>query len=244
MSCLRIGTWNIASTDDFESVLLRISRLELDMCALQEVSGDAHSDITHRLASGTSGRTAYTGSFTPALAAVSAKHQPSRQYGLATIFRSGIHTLWTSTRILGPVTAQPEKRTAESEPRLLQITLVAGAYPLLLGNTHLAHTPDWRQSTARGDQSTDIALYLSYYSQKSKILLCGDFNAEPDSGDIEPIRKVLPFCLPPQSSSYVGESPGKILDYFLSSDPMSATVEIHDATGLSDHNLIVLHIEV
>ena len=239
---LRIGTWNIAANRDLHSVIHQIAKYGIDICVLQEVVTDAEDVNWPPLLGVETNRTIYKSYFSPALASPNKFFRPSRQYGLATLVLSDIECASLRTCMLAADTVGCV-RTAETEQRILQISHLLTNPPILLANTHLAHTKDWSNSSFRAAQAADIALFLSTGHPNNRVILCGDFNISPNSEDLTPIRSVLPVQYVPDKPTYPTPLPGRVIDYFFSKEPLNAFVEVHSMPQLSDHNLVILQIE-
>ncbi len=228
---LTIATWNIGSSRDFGAIAARVAALNIDICALQEVSLDPAAGLASMFDGGKGG--AYGWHFAPAR---SSDTGPAAGFGLG--FLSRVPLRRSASLALGP---RPGHATADSEHenRILQIVVPDVRRPILLGNTHLAATDDWSLSAVRRAQARAIADIFRPSAAQAAVILGGDFNIGPSSSDLAELRDVLPFVHCSSGATFIGEPDRPPIDFFLSSQPVAMGVTVHSSQGLSDHDIVV-----
>jgi endonuclease/exonuclease/phosphatase family metal-dependent hydrolase len=235
---LRIATWNIASNKNYDAIAAKMAELDIDMCAMQEVSLDPAIDLPAIFGHG-QGNTGYCWYFTPALVPEELGGGNYEYYGLAMVSRiplSRMAAFQLGPRPTGSVV------NAENEPRILQVAALPLEAPVFIGNTHLAATGDWSASAVRRSQAGKIASILRPLATRGPLILCGDFNVGPSSSDLAEIREVLPYFHSSHEPTFVRDHDRAPIDFFCSSVASEATVSICPADGLSDHNIVVASI--
>jgi endonuclease/exonuclease/phosphatase family metal-dependent hydrolase len=234
---LRIGTWNIGASRNVRSIFRTAQALDLDICLLQEVALDSQSfaDWENQAKDG------FIFLCNSALATISADFHPSRQYGIATILKRSVKLSGLTSFLLSPFERQ--RLTSENEQRLLQILSVDAGERLAIANTHLAHTRGWAPSQYRLAQIGDISLYLQPLAANGPVILGGDFNVTSGDAEMAQLRQTLPHAFVPEGESYVGETPGRTIDYFISNKRLQAVARLHQTPEITDHNLVVLDVE-
>jgi endonuclease/exonuclease/phosphatase family metal-dependent hydrolase len=238
---LRVGSWNIGASRDVKSIFGTVRALDLDICLLQEVALDSQSFADWESRAKDSGKDGFVFLCNSALATISADFHPSRQYGIATILKRSVKLSGLTSFLLSPFERQ--RLTAENEQRLLQILSVEAGERLIIANTHLAHTEGWAPSQYRRAQIGDISLYLQPLAASGPAILGGDFNVTSGSAEMDQLRQTLPHAFVPEGESYVGETPGRTIDYFISNKRLQARVSLHQTREITDHNLVVLDVE-
>jgi hypothetical protein len=74
------------------------------------------------------------------------------------------------------------------------------------------------------------------------LILGGDFNVIPSSGDLAALRTALPHIHAGQEATYMGDDGYGVIDFFCSSVPLNVEISVSAADGLSDHNIAVASI--
>jgi endonuclease/exonuclease/phosphatase family metal-dependent hydrolase len=234
---LRIGTWNIASSNNHDAIVSRLAQLDIDICALQEVMFDYAVDLPTVLDCRAGCLCDYYWHFTPALMPDQLGGGKSQYFGLAIVSRSPLQREVSFQ--LGPMHAG-RIANAESEPRVLQIAAPQLDRPLIIGNTHLASTEGWSLSATRRSQAARVADIVRSIALPAPLILCGDFNTDPFSSDLTELRQVLPYVYSSKEATYVEASNQRPpIDFFCSSVALTASISVFAAEGLSDHNLVV-----
>jgi endonuclease/exonuclease/phosphatase family metal-dependent hydrolase len=235
---LRIGTWNIASNRNHAAVASRIAKLDLDICAMQEVRIDCTDDLPAILNPASSSLGGYCWYFAPALSPRQLDSRKSEYFGNAIM--SKIPFRHVASFQLCPNCNGPDM-SAEAEPRIMQLAILhqnQWGREFALGNTHLAATEGWSLSRTRRSQASGIADVLRSITTQCSMILCGDFNSGPFSSDLTELRGVLPHAYSGSSGTYIGE-PGPPVDFFCSSSALAADVSVFEPEGLSDHDIVV-----
>lgn len=233
---LRIATWNIASNRNYDAVAAKIAELDIDICALQEVSLEPAVDLPAMFGRGQGNASGYCWHFTPALAPEELGSGKNEYYGLAIVSR--IPPSRTAAFQLGPGHTGSAV-DAEKEPRILQVAALPLQGPVFIGNTHLAATADWSLSAVRRSQAGKIAGFLRPLATQGPLILCGDFNAEPSSSDLAEIRQALPYFYSSLERTYSQDHGRPPIDFFCSSVPLEVNISVFSAGDLSDHNIVV-----
>ena len=236
---LRIGTWNIGSNRNYDAIISRISELDVDVCAMQEVWLDCATDLP--ALANRRGRGGYCWYFTPALSPYELDRHKSEYDGLAILSREPLR--WIASFQLGPGSLDREL-TSESEPRIVQVAASPLKRPILVGNTHLAATGDWTPSSIRQSQASRLSDILRAVAGQGDVVLCGDFNTGPSSSDLEELRNVLPHGYASTRGTYVGEPERPPIDFFRSSTELALEVLVFAAKGLSDHDIAVATLQL
>ena len=232
----RIATWNIASNKNFDAISSRIAELNIDICALQEVSFDPTADLPALFGHLARNATEYDWHFMPALTPEQLGGGKFEYYGLGLLSRIPLHrtaAFQLEPKNIGPIV------NVENEPRILQIATLKSEQPILIANTHLAATYDWSMSAVRRLQAADIANMLRLCAKNETLILCGDFNAAPSSSDLAKLKEVLPHVYSSKESTYVKEPARPPIDFYFSSAPLDVDISVHPSDGLSDHNIVV-----
>jgi endonuclease/exonuclease/phosphatase family metal-dependent hydrolase len=94
---------------------------------------------------------------------------------------------------------------AETEPRILQVAALQLEQSVFIGNTHLAATDNWSWSAVRRSQAARISGILRPLAAQGPLILCGDFNTEPSSGDLTDMREALPYVYSSGEATYIGD---------------------------------------
>jgi endonuclease/exonuclease/phosphatase family metal-dependent hydrolase len=233
---LRIGTWNIASNRNHDAIVSRIARLDVDICAVQEVLLDCRVDLPAVFAAGIGVLHGYCWHFAPALSPDELGSSTCEFYGLAILSR--IPLRWVASFQLGPQNTG-RIASAESEPRILQVATPQLDRPVIIGNTHLAATDDGSLSPTRRSQAERIADIVRSITTPGPLILCGDFNAGPSSSDLTELRRVLPHAYASKEGTFIGEEDRPPIDFFCSATALAVGVSVFPAEGLSDHNIVV-----
>ncbi|MGB8398781.1 endonuclease/exonuclease/phosphatase family protein [Bradyrhizobium sp.] len=236
---LRLATWNIASNEDFEAVAAKIAQLDIDVCAMQEVSLDPAADLSTMFGHGPGHASGYHWYFTPALVPEELGGGKRAYYGLAMASRIPLYRM--AAFQLGPQHTGSVVN-AEHEPRILQVAALPLQGPIFIGNTHLASTGDWSSSAVRRSQAEKIAGILRPLATLGPLILCGDFNAAPSSSDLAEIREALPCFYASKQGTYVGAPDRPPIDFFCASIALDADISVCPAAGLSDHNIVVANL--
>ena len=235
-STFRIATWNIASNKNFDALASRIAELDIDICALQEVSFDPIADLPAMFGHLNRNATEYDWHFMPALTPEQLGGGKFEYYGLGLLSRIPLHR--TAAFQLGPKNIGPILNV-ENEPRILQIATPKSKKPILIANAHLAATDDWSMSAVRRLQVADIANIQRPCAKSEILILCGDFNAAPASSDLDELREVLPYIYSGEEATYVKEPSSPPIDFFFCSAPLEVDISVCSSSGLSDHNIVV-----
>jgi len=236
---LRIATWNIASNKDYDAIAAKIAQLDVDLCAVQEVSLDPAVDLPTMFGHGLGNASGYHWYFTPALVPEELGGGKYAYYGLAMVSRIPLYRM--AAFQLGPQHTGSVV-DAENEPRILQVGALPVEGPIFIGNTHLASTGDWSVSAVRRSQAGKIASILRPLATRGPLILCGDFNAEPSSSDLAEIREALPCFYSSKEGTYVEEPSRPPIDFFCSSVALEVDIFVCPAGGLSDHNIVVANL--
>ncbi len=236
MKSLRIATWNIASNRDYEAIAAKIAQLDVDICAVQEVSLDPAVDLPALFGHGLGNASGYHWYFTPALVPEEWGGGKYAYFGLAMVSRIPLRRM--AAFQLGPQHSGLVV-DAENEPRILQVGALPVEQPIFIGNTHLASTENWSSSAVRRSQAMKIARILQPLAMRGPLILCGDFNAEPTSSDLAGIRGALPCFYSSKEGTYVEEPSRPPIDFFCSSVALEVDISVYPAGGLSDHNVVV-----
>jgi len=232
----RIATWNIASNKNFDAIASRISDLDIDICAMQEVSFAPTTDLPAMFGHMDGSASEYDWHFMPALTPERLGGGKFEYYGLGLFSR--IRLRRTAAFQLGPKDIGPPFN-AESEPRILQIATANLGKPFLIANTHLAATDDWSMSAVRRLQAMNVADILRSSAEKEVLILCGDFNTAPASSDLAKLKEVLPHVYSSKMSTYVMEPVRPPIDFFFCSAPLELDISVHPSGGMSDHDIVV-----
>lgn len=232
----RIATWNIASNKNFNAIASRIAELDIDICAMQEVSFAPTTDLPAMFGRVDGNTSEYDWHFMPALTPEQLGGGKFEYYGLGLFSRIRLHR--TAAFQLGPKDIGPPFG-AESEPRILQIATLSLEKPILVANTHLAATDDWSMSAVRRSQAMNVADILRSSAEKEVLILCGDFNAAPASSDLAQLKEVLPHVYSSKVSTYVPEPIRPPIDFFFCSAPLELDIAVYPSGGLSDHDIVV-----
>lgn len=233
---LRIATWNIGSNKNYDAVAAKIAELDIDICALQEVSLDPAVDLPVIFDRGQANASGYCWYFTPALVPEELGGGKYEYFGLAIVSRiplSRMAAFQLGPRHTGSVV------DAENEPRILQLATPLLERPVFIGNTHLAATGDWSLSAVRRSQAGKVAGMLRPLATRGPLILCGDFNVEPSSSDLAEIREALPYFYSSTERTYLEDHGRPPIDFFCSSVALEAKISVVPADGLSDHNIVV-----
>ena len=233
---LRIATWNIGSNKDYDAIAANIEQLDVDICAVQEVSLDPAVDLPVVFGRGKGHGSGYCWYFTPALVPEELGGAKHEYFGLALVSRIPLSRM--ASFQLGPGNTGSAV-DAENEPRILQVAALPLADPVFIGNTHLAATADWSPSAVRRSQAGKIAGMLRPLATQGPLILCGDFNAGPSSSDLAEIRDALPHFHSSSRGTYGGERGRAPIDFFYSSVAREVSVSVFSADDLSDHNIVV-----
>lgn len=236
-----MATWNIASNKNFNAVASRVAELNVDLCALQEVSFDPIVDLRAMFGHADGNAIEYDWHFMPALTPQQFGGGKFEYYGLGLLSRIPLHR--TAAFQLDPNGIGPILNV-ENEQRILQIATPKSEKPILIANTHLAATADWSMSAVRRLQVAHIANILRPCAKSEIVILCGDFNAAPASSDLAELREVLPYMHSSEVATYVKEPSSPPVDFFFCSAPLEVDISVHPSNGLSDHNIIVATIDV
>jgi endonuclease/exonuclease/phosphatase family metal-dependent hydrolase len=236
---LRIATWNIATNKNYDAVLAKIAELDIDICAMQEVSIDPAIDLPVLFGREPKNTFGYGWYFAPALVPEEMGGGKYEYYGLA--MASRIPLSRTAAFQLGPENTGAVA-DAEHEPRILQIAALPLEKPVLIGNTHLAATWDWSLSAVRRSQAAKIAGMLRTLAPQGPLILCGDFNTEPSSSDLAKIREALPYFHASDSGTYAEEHDRPPIDFFCSSVALEVDISVFPAGALSDHSIVVANL--
>jgi endonuclease/exonuclease/phosphatase family metal-dependent hydrolase len=233
---LRIATWNIASNKNYDAIAAKIAQLDIDICAVQEVSLDPAVDLPVMFGSGPGNTSGYCWYFAPALVPEELGGGKCEYYGLGMVSRiplSRIAAFELGPRHTGSVVS------AENEPRILQVAALPLEGPVFIGNTHLAATADWSASAVRQSQAGKIASMLRPLATRGPLILCGDFNVEPSSSDLTELREALPYFYSSHERTYLEDHGRPPIDFFCSSVALVVNISVFPADGLSDHNIVV-----
>ena len=233
---LRVATWNIASNKNYDAIAAKIAELDVDICAMQEVSLDPAVDLPAMFGRGQGNTSGYCWHFAPALAPEELGGGKNEYYGLAMVSRIPLSR--TAAFQLGPGHTGSVVN-AENEPRILQIAALPLEEPVFIGNTHLAATGDWSLSAVRRSQAGKIAGILRSLATRGPLILCGDFNAEPSSRDLAEIREGLPYFYSSLERTYSQDHGRPPIDFFCSSVALEVNISVFPADDLSDHNIVV-----
>jgi len=232
--CLRIATWNVASNPDLPGIAARLTDLDIDVCALQEVAVDPARHLPFLMGGDDSAPHGLAWHFAPTLGPRSFGGAKPGYFGLGVIAR--IPVTRTASFLLGPFDGNAAD--AEREPRLLQVVRPQVSPPLIVANTHLAAT-DWSLSDIRRAQAARIAELLRPVGPVAPTILCGDFNTWPGSRDLEQVAAVLPHGYAGAGPTYNVEANRPPVDFFLASRKLDLRVEVHSAREMSDHDIVV-----
>ena len=232
---LRIATWNIASNRNYGAVAARIAELDIDLCALQEVSLDPAVGLPLLFGGGQEHTSGYGWYFAPALAP-GVSGGGLEYFGLA--IASRIRLSRTAAFQLGP-TDTGAVVSVEHEPRILQVAALPLERPVFIGNTHLATAGDWELSAVRRAQAGKIAGMLRPLAAQGPLILCGDFNAGPSSSDLVAIKQALPYFHASDRGTFAEEYDRAPIDFFCSSVALDVKISAFPANGLSDHSIVV-----
>lgn len=236
---LRIATWNIASNKDYNAIAAKIAQLDVDICALQEISLDPAVDLPVMFGHGPGNASGYHWYFTPALAPEELGGGKHEYYGLGMLTRTPLCRM--AAFQLGP-RHTGSVVDAENEPRILQVAALPPEQPVFIGNTHLAATADWSASAVRRSQAGKIAGVLRPLATQGPLILCGDFNVEPSSSDLAEIRQALPYFYSSRERTYAEDHGRPPIDFFCSSVGLEVNISVCSADGLSDHSIVIVTI--
>jgi endonuclease/exonuclease/phosphatase family metal-dependent hydrolase len=233
---LRIATWNIASNRSFDAVAARIAELDIDLCALQEVSLDPAAGLPVLFGRGPGKTSGYCWYFSPALVPGEVNGGRGEYFGLA--IASRIPLSGTAVFQLGPQSTGCVVNV-EYEPRILQVAALPLQRTVFVGNTHLATAGDWELSAMRRSQAGKIAGMVRPLATQGPLILCGDFNAGPSSSDLVAIREALPYFYSSDRGTFGEEYDRPPIDFFCSSAALDVKVTVFPSDGLSDHSVVV-----
>jgi endonuclease/exonuclease/phosphatase family metal-dependent hydrolase len=178
---------------------------------VQEVLLDPVTDLPALLARNEESAQEYHWHFAPALSPEELGGQ-LEYYGLAVLSRIPLSS--TAVFQLGPRNTGA-MADAEREMRILQVVAPHMERPLLVGNTHLASTADWSLSAVRRSQAQRIAGIVGSLAGADPMILCGDFNTGPSSGDLTELREVLPYVYASNEATFIGEPGRPPIDFFV-----------------------------
>lgn len=232
----RIATWNIASNKNYDAIASRAAQLDIDICAMQEVSFDPMTDLVAMFGPVNRKSPEYSWHFMPARVPEQPGGGRFEYFGLG--FLSRIPLYRTAAFQLGPNDTS-QIVIAENQPRILQVVAPQLKKPIVIGNTHLAPTADWSLSEVRRAQAINIASILRSFAKQGVFVLCGDFNTGPSSSDLTELREVLPHVYSSAEATFIGEPTRPPIDFFCSSAALEVDVSVCSAEGLSDHNIVV-----
>lgn len=233
---LRIATWNIASNKNHDALAKKMAELDVDICAVQEVSLDPAVDLPVIFDHGQGNKSGYCWYFAPALAPEELGGGKYEYFGLAILSRIPLSRMASFQLGPGHTGAVVD---AENEPRILQLATPLLEKPVFIGNTHLASTANWSLSAVRRSQAGKIAGMLRPLAARGPLILCGDFNAEPASSDLAELREALPHVYSSTERTYLEDHGRPPIDFFCSSVALEVNISVCPADGLSDHNIVV-----
>lgn len=233
---LRIATWNIGSNKNYDAIAANIAQLDIDICAVQEVSLDPAADLPVIFGRGQGNTSGYGWYFASALAPEELGGGKHEYYGLGLVSRIPLSRM--ATFQLGPQHTGSVV-DAENEPRILQVAALSLERPVFIGNTHLAATEDWSLSAVRRSQAVKIAGIVRPLATQGPLILCGDFNAGPSSSDLAEIRQALPHFHSSTERTYHEDHGRPPIDFFCSSVALEVKISVFPADELSDHNIVV-----
>ena len=236
LKSLRIATWNIASNKNYDAIAAKMAELDIDICALQEVSLDPAVDLPAMFGRGKGNTSGYCWHFTPAHVPEQLAGGKNEYHGLAIVSR--LPPSRTAAFQLGPGNTGSAV-DAENEPRILQVAALPLERPVFIGNTHLAATGDWSLSAVRRSQADKIAGIVRPLATQGPLILCGDFNTEPSSSDLAKIREALPYFYSSLERTYSQDHGRPPIDFFCSSAALEVNISVFAAGAMSDHNLVV-----
>jgi endonuclease/exonuclease/phosphatase family metal-dependent hydrolase len=232
---LRLATWNIASSKNFDAVIATIASLDIDVCALQELSLDPSADFATVVDGTGSVFRDYYLHYSSALSPTELGGGRPEYYGLGIVSKYPLRCALSfrlSHKRVGPID------DAESEPRILQVVMPEIRPPLIFANTHLAATAHLSPSATRRSQAMGIAGVLRPLVESIPVILGGDFNAIASSEDLADLRVVLPYVHTGSEATYVGDGDHATIDFFWSSAPLGLDLSVAGAAGLSDHKIV------
>jgi endonuclease/exonuclease/phosphatase family metal-dependent hydrolase len=232
----RLATWNIASNKELEAVVSTIADLNIDVCALQEVSLDPDADLPPVLNRAKPIFRDYNLHYSSTLSPVELGGGRPEYYGLGVVSKHPLRHVLSFQ--LGPRSTAP-LGDAEQEPRILQVAMPLTGPPIIFANTHLAATQDLSLSETRRSQVTRIVNILRPLVGPVPIILGGDFNTIPSSADLAGLRAVLPYTYEGSEATYVADVDRATIDFFCSSVPLDIAIQVAPVNDLSDHNIVV-----
>lgn len=240
---MRVCSWNIWSKGSglhprhWIACAHELSSESLDLIALQEV--DCHwgertegADVTEEMASLLN----FHFFFCPSIV------DRERRYGNAVLSRFPV--LESGRVELSPQVAW-DRANHETEPRTVAWVRVERPEPAIFLSTHLAnalHFASTRTTMAQAERLTGLVSELSEAFLGHKIVLCGDFNLEPEAPEITLLESVIPRrsgsepTWPVQPFEYKGwqedPPPRFAVDHIFCSSPMRTWL---GQSRLSDH---------
>lgn len=236
-SLLKVATYNIRHAVGEDDVLdtKRIADTirDLDIAFLNEVdvnwARSGFADQTRLIA--TEANFAYY-AFGPSLALPQLNLAPSH-YGNAILSR---HPIIRAERFALPRLAGKEERSA----LLVEVSL--SGQPLTVIATHLG-----LDANERGEQVQALGQIVQ--DVRTPVILAGDFNARPDSPEIQFVASLLTpteeLAAQPVGLTFPNPNPTARIDYIFTSRDLSEHVVYHDVPKISgsDHLPVVAHID-
>jgi endonuclease/exonuclease/phosphatase family metal-dependent hydrolase len=232
----RLAIWNIASNKNLEAVMSTIADLNIDVCALQEVSLDPDVDLPAIFDRAKPIFRDYYFHYSSALSPAEFGGGRPEYYGLGIVSKQPLRHVLSFQ--LGPRSTAP-LGDAEQEPRILQVAMPLTGPPIIFANTHLAATQDLSLSETRRSQVTRIVNILRPLVGPVPVILGGDFNTIPSSADLAGLRAVLPYTYEGSEATYVADVDYPTIDFFCSSVSLDIATLVAPVNDLSDHNIVI-----
>ncbi len=235
---LRVMSFNIAAgSGDLDAIAEVIRSSAADVVALQEVDvrWSARSQFVDQAAR-LGELLAMQVRFAPIYSMASSDpSQPPREFGVALLSRYPIEAF--TNRQLSRLSTQQADSVATPMPGLLDATVNVQGVRMRVLNTHLDYRAD---PAVRAQQVAEVLAAIADASVP--LVLMGDLNASPDAPELAPLFSRLHDAWRAASDSgftYPAITPGKRIDYILTSSEVRVISASVIDTRASDHRPVI-----
>lgn len=229
-------SWNILKGQNLDAILDLLKKEEADLIGLQEVIEDENGSQAKKIADELGLNFVYHTTFK------TDRHTPSFNIGDAVLSKFPIQ----ENRLIMLSTLAEYQKNAETEPRsATQVGVEINGRKLIFIVTHLAFSPGRLPASFRISQAKRLLEVLP----KESLILCGDFNSQPD----DPVIKLLgskvintdPDPTKPTKTDWRMQGhPQYRIDYiFVTPDLNHSNFKILDSDA-SDHKPIVMTVDL